>query len=60
VTVYAQDGLRKVVRSCWLDDDLAYIRAIVADAEMIELPLVCAQAVFDIAQALSPCELREY
>src|SRR5262245_12090618 len=32
---------------------------IAADAEMIELRLVCPQAGFDIAQALSPCELRE-
>ena len=32
---------------------------IAADAEMIELRLVCPRAGFDIAQALSPCELRE-
>src|SRR6266850_2673075 len=32
---------------------------IAADAEMIELRTVCSQAGLDIAQALSPCELRE-
>jgi hypothetical protein len=32
---------------------------IAADAEMVELGAVCSQAGFDIAQALSPCELRK-
>jgi hypothetical protein len=32
---------------------------IAADAEMIELRTVCSQAGLDIAQVVSPCELRE-